>query len=256
MEMDEEKFTSGELMPETEQEDEEESEIKTLVVEVNSIEQVPESIVDQTIGNTRDNQVAESEKEEEEDISIQSYSSFSESSNGECRETENVLFEEAVTLGVEGVKEEEEEEEEEEERFKSTIKKVIEETLLLEDINGEDVKQTHQEEEEDDAKSDAVISEPEKNKMKKEYGYGVQLGIQRNRGNNKIESIMSDCLLLMMCEPKQSMEVSKKTLVCSSTGFILPERKQAKAVKKKKKKEIPEETKIGRNIDKSQHLLL
>ncbi|MCE5167195.1 hypothetical protein HAX54_041994 [Datura stramonium] len=85
---------------------------------------------------------------------------------------------------------------------------------------------------------------------------GYKLGIRRNRENNRIKSIQSNCLLLTMCEPKQFMEVSKETWVFSSTDFILPERKQAKAMKKKKKKEIPEETKIRRSIDKSQHILL
>ncbi|MCD9642090.1 hypothetical protein HAX54_028725 [Datura stramonium] len=127
---DEDKFKSGELTPGAEQEDEEKSEIKALVAEVNSIEQVPESIVDQTTENT----LAESEKEEE-DSSIQSYSSFSESSNGEYSRTENVLSEDAATMGVEegegegeegeGGGGEGEEEEEEEERFKSTIKKQL-----------------------------------------------------------------------------------------------------------------------------------
>ncbi|KAI4333623.1 hypothetical protein L6164_018406 [Bauhinia variegata] len=47
---------------------------------------------------------------------------------------------------------------------------------------------------------------------------------------NKGSSVLPDCLLLMMCEPKLSMEVSKETWVCS-TDFIrwLPE----KPVKKK-----------------------
>ncbi|XP_055802334.1 uncharacterized protein LOC129871450 [Solanum dulcamara] len=191
---DEEKLKCDESTPETEGRDGEESEIKALVAaaEVNSIEQVPESIVDQT----------------NEEISIQSFSSFSEN-------------EEHAIL----------EEDEEDERFKSIIKKVIEETLLLEHIDREDVKQTHHNEE---AKFDAAFSDPEKNKIEKE---------EQN------ESILPDCLLLMMCEPKLSMEVSKETWVCSTT-----ELKQAKTVKKKK--EIPEDPKRRRSIDKSkQHLL-
>ncbi|KAI3929516.1 hypothetical protein MKX01_025684 [Papaver californicum] len=46
-----------------------------------------------------------------------------------------------------------------------------------------------------------------------------------NRNNNKEEDL-PDCLLLMMCEPKLSMEVSKETWVCS-TDFIRcrPERR-------------------------------
>lgn len=179
----EEEVKCDESTPETEKQDEEESEIKP-VVAANSIEQV-----DQTNNHL------------EEDSSIHSFSSFSE-------------YEEDATL----------EEEEEDERFKSIIKKVIEETLLLEHIDKE----------EKEAESDAAVSDLEKIEIEKEQN----------------ESILPDCLLLMMCEPKLSMEVSKETWVCTST-----ELKQAKTVKKKE--EIPEEPKKRRSIDKSkQHLLL
>ncbi|KAH0736022.1 hypothetical protein KY285_011729 [Solanum tuberosum] len=202
---DEEKLKCHELTPETEEHDEEESVIKALVaaaaVEVNAI-------VDQT-----KNQLLESEKKEEETSSIQSFSSFSEN-------------EEDATL----------DEDEEEERFKSIIKKVIEETLLLGHVDREDAKQIHHEEE---AKSDAAFPNNE---------------IEKESRKQQNESILPDCLLLMMCEPKLSMEVSKETWVYSST-----ELKQAKTVtKKKKKNEIPEDPKRRRSIDKSkqQHLLL
>ncbi|XP_050218209.1 uncharacterized protein LOC126668981 [Mercurialis annua] len=48
------------------------------------------------------------------------------------------------------------------------------------------------------------------------------------------QSLLPDCLLLMMCEPKLSMEVSKETWVCS-TDFIrwLPEPSRPPQVKKK-----------------------
>ncbi|KAK6774749.1 hypothetical protein RDI58_029988 [Solanum bulbocastanum] len=203
---DEEKLKCHELTPETEEQDEEESELKILVaaaVEVNSI-------VDQA-----NNQLLESEKkEEEEDSSIQSFSSFSEN-------------EEDETL----------DEDEEEERFKSIIRKVIEETLLLEHIDREDAKLIqHEHREEEEAKSDAAFSNNE-------------IGKESRKQQN--ESILPDCLLLMMCEPKLSMEVSKETWVYSST-----ELKQAKTVTKKN--EIPEDPKRRRSIDKSkqQHLLL
>ncbi|KAL3323287.1 hypothetical protein AABB24_040416 [Solanum stoloniferum] len=199
---DEEKLKCHELTPETEEQDEEESELKTLVaaaVEVNSI-------VDQA-----KNQLLESEKKED-DSSIQSFSSFSEN-------------EEDETL----------DEDEEEKRFKSIIRKVIEETLLLEHIDREDAKQIQHEHKEEEAKSDAAFSNNEIEESRK----------QQN------ESILPDCLLLMMCEPKLSMEVSKETWVYSSTKL-----KQAKTVTKKN--EIPEDPKRRRSIDKSkqQHLLL
>nr|GMC70223.1 eukaryotic translation initiation factor 5B [Ipomoea batatas] len=46
------------------------------------------------------------------------------------------------------------------------------------------------------------------------------------------KEVLPECLLLMMCEPKLSMEVSKETWVCS-TDFIrwLPERQQLKVTK-------------------------
>ncbi|KAJ6724637.1 CHLOROPLAST PROTEIN HCF243-RELATED [Salix viminalis] len=50
-----------------------------------------------------------------------------------------------------------------------------------------------------------------------------QTGEKSKEGNNS-QPLLPDCLLLMMCEPKLSMEVSKETWVCS-TDFIrwLPE---------------------------------
>lgn len=52
-----------------------------------------------------------------------------------------------------------------------------------------------------------------------------------NREENSNSKVLPDCLLLMMCEPKLSMEVSKETWVCS-TDFIrwLPERHAKKVV--------------------------
>ncbi|XP_059277850.1 uncharacterized protein LOC132032050 [Lycium ferocissimum] len=212
----EEKFKSGELTPETEQEDEKESEIKALVeeAEVTSTEQVPQSIVDRTTENIQDNQVLEAEKEEEE-----AKPSFSEA--------------EDATLEVE--------EEEDDERFKSTIKKVIEETILLEHIDIEE-----------DVKFDE--NEIQKEDVVAQVDYPKELRKEQNK------SILPDCLLLMMCEPKLSMEVSKETWVCS-TDFISPEKKQAsKTAVNKNKEVIPERrrsidySKPAQNYSKSQHL--
>ncbi|XP_047336470.1 transcriptional regulator ATRX-like [Impatiens glandulifera] len=49
---------------------------------------------------------------------------------------------------------------------------------------------------------------------------------------NKREMALPDCLLLMMCEPKVSMEVSKETWVCSNDFMqFLPERRRRPANK-------------------------
>ncbi|XP_009595819.1 uncharacterized protein [Nicotiana tomentosiformis] len=189
---DEEKLKSIELEPETEQEDEEKSEINPIVAEINSLGQVEESTIDQTTENIEDNKVTEPEKEEEEEgSSIQSYSSFSENSSESREDTSEAT--------------------EEDETFNSTINKEIEETLLSGHIDED-------EEEEIATKSDVEIAATEKNEVE---------------NGDIIKSVLPDCLLMMMYEPKLSMEVSKETWV-HSTDFILPEReKQAKSVKKR-----------------------
>ncbi|KAF7141879.1 hypothetical protein RHSIM_Rhsim06G0203400 [Rhododendron simsii] len=67
---------------------------------------------------------------------------------------------------------------------------------------------------------------------------------QEERESNDVTPLLPDCLLLMRCEPKLSMEVSKETWVCT-TDFIrwLPGRPQPKAsmdggAEPKKKKRI------------------
>lgn len=65
---------------------------------------------------------------------------------------------------------------------------------------------------------------------------------KEEKGMN-LESNLPDCLLLMMCEPKVSMEVSKETWVCS-TDFIqwLPDRRRVNMRK------LPEEPKKRPNV--------
>ncbi|KAE9458081.1 hypothetical protein C3L33_10014, partial [Rhododendron williamsianum] len=67
---------------------------------------------------------------------------------------------------------------------------------------------------------------------------------QEERESNDVTPLLPDCLLLMRCEPKLSMEVSKETWVCT-TDFIrwLPGRPQPKAsadggAEPKKKKRV------------------
>ncbi|PHT72911.1 hypothetical protein T459_23696 [Capsicum annuum] len=162
--------------------------------------------------------VREPEKEEE-DSSIKSYSSFSENSNGEYIEREN----EGIVAGDDGTLEVVEKDNDE--KFKSMIEKLIEEALLLENIDGEVVQE---------AKSEAVISEPEKKEIKNEYMTDVEHPTESIKQQN--ESILPDCLLLMMYEPKLAMEVSKEKWVCSSNT--------------EKKKEIF----LSEESNKSQHL--
>lgn len=64
----------------------------------------------------------------------------------------------------------------------------------------------------------------ESNGLKRPRPEVKQVKLTEREGSQQ-KSVLPDCLLLMMCEPKLSMEVSKETWVCS-TDFIrwLPER--------------------------------
>ncbi|GLT55662.1 hypothetical protein SLA2020_287630 [Shorea laevis] len=93
------------------------------------------------------------------------------------------------------------------------------------------------EKEEQGAESQAIAEETEEGETERKSDLGHQdteeaAGIGSNEKESQ-QDLLPDCLLLMMCEPKLSMEVSKETWVCS-TDFIrcLPERPPA--VKKKK----------------------
>ncbi|WMV39683.1 hypothetical protein MTR67_033068 [Solanum verrucosum] len=117
--------------------------------------------------------------------------------------------------------------EEEEERFKSTVMKEIEEILMQGNIEMNSTKPQQESEQEEPVQKEEHIEEEKQIKQPKEPE------------NEEKESVLPECLLLMMCEPKLSMEVSKETWVCRR-DFLrwLPERKQHA---KPPKKEIPEE---------------
>lgn len=117
--------------------------------------------------------------------------------------------------------------EEEEERFKSTVMREIEEILMQGNIEMNSTAPQQESEQEELAHNDEQIEEEKQIEQPKEPE------------NEEKESVLPECLLLMMCEPKLSMEVSKETWVCRR-DFLrwLPERKQHA---KPPKKEIPEE---------------
>ncbi|XP_015164603.1 pinin-like [Solanum tuberosum] len=117
--------------------------------------------------------------------------------------------------------------EEEEERFKSTVMREIEEILMQGNIEMNSTTPQQESEQEEQVQNDEQIEEEKQIEQPKEPE------------NEEKESVLPECLLLMMCEPKLSMEVSKETWVCRR-DFLrwLPERKQHA---KPPKKEIPEE---------------
>ncbi|KAL3364452.1 hypothetical protein AABB24_013293 [Solanum stoloniferum] len=117
--------------------------------------------------------------------------------------------------------------EEEEERFKSTVMKEIEEILMQGNVEMNSTAPQQESEQEEPVQKEEHIEEEKQIKQPKEPE------------NEEKESVLPECLLLMMCEPKLSMEVSKETWVCRR-DFLrwLPERKQHA---KPPKKEIPEE---------------
>ncbi|CAL1414319.1 unnamed protein product [Linum trigynum] len=87
--------------------------------------------------------------------------------------------------------------------------------------------------EEEDEEPGNKGSEPDDPKTEGPSPTGQKSKERENNNKNINTPLLPDCLLLMMCEPKLSMEVSKETWVCS-TDFIrwLPEPSRAVAIKK------------------------
>jgi hypothetical protein len=199
----------GHQQEQKDEEEEEEKVVEELLEELNQPEPEtePEALVDpetmednvpilvQDIEDVHENE-PEAELEEEDDEEEPSFSCSSlvsmqseQESESEAQEEE----EEEQEAKVEALAEEEEAEESEEEK----------ETVTHERFEPEEDPKTH--------KNDPGL---EQSKFR---------GSQRKP--ERENSVLPDCLLLMMCEPKLSMEVSKETWVCS-TDFIrwLPER--------------------------------
>nr|XP_027122063.1 uncharacterized protein LOC113739006 [Coffea arabica] len=77
---------------------------------------------------------------------------------------------------------------------------------------------------------------------------------EEKENSSSSSNTLPECLLLMMCEPKLSMKVSKETWVCS-TDFVrwLPERRPAAAVTNQKLVNAPEDPKMEVSCTDSNH---
>nr|GMC74697.1 FK506-binding protein 5-like isoform X2 [Ipomoea batatas] len=134
----------------------------------------------------------------------------------ECEE----VGEQNVVSSV-NLEEEKEEDSEEETTMEMEVVSSEEEKAELnpEEEEGKELEVEHQQEDEDSdlASADSQIDEQ---------------NTENVEAINPISEEEEKCLLLMMCEPKLSMEVSKETWVCS-TDFIrwLPEKQQLKVIK-------------------------
>ncbi|XP_059282468.1 uncharacterized protein LOC132036209 [Lycium ferocissimum] len=252
------KLETCELAAQIEQE---ETKIESFVAEIESQMEENEDI--------EDNQVRELEEGEGEEMSILSHSSLLENSDTGTIQIEDEEVVELVT--------EEASLEEEEERFKSTIMKEIQEILLgssdqiesslcqsmnmphpavqgvgqirvealprkSEDFWEDSRMGTQQESEYEEQEEDTPFTEPVQNEDQNKEGKQSEVEYPKEPEKEEKESVLPDCLLLMMCEPKLSMEVSKETWVCRR-DFLrwLPERKSQQVKPPLKKEIIPEE---------------
>lgn len=217
-----------ELAAEMEQQ---EAKIESFVAEVESREEV---------NQMEDNQVRETEEKGEEKMTITSHSSWLE-----IEDEELVLVTEEAAL------------EEEEERFKSIIMKEIQELLMLGNTEMNST-MSHQASEHEEQHTPYIVTR--KNEDQNEEEKQIEQQQPKEPENEEKESVLPECLLLMMCEPKLSMEVSKETWVCRR-DFLrwLPERKQP--VKQHKKDVAEEQPKRRRSTDtkptehRSKHML-
>ncbi|PIN15722.1 hypothetical protein CDL12_11618 [Handroanthus impetiginosus] len=99
---------------------------------------------------------------------------------------------------------------------------------------GEDGETTHFEDQEEEEEEEQTAEIPARESEIKNPENQELVTSDEEPKKEKESPVLPDCLLLMMCEPKLSMEVSKETWVCS-TDFIrwMPERprKATKATK-------------------------
>ncbi|MFQ6650589.1 hypothetical protein Gotur_022786 [Gossypium turneri] len=116
----------------------------------------------------------------------------------------------------------------------------IEELHLAEEENvngnGEEGREEQTKAEEDEEEDSTVEEEEEgeTSQERSELEYPETDPENESKESESQDKLLPDCLLLMMCEPKLSMEVSKETWVCS-TDFIrwLPEKRKQQVVKPK-----------------------
>ncbi|KAM3396037.1 hypothetical protein P3S68_005043 [Capsicum galapagoense] len=222
MEIEEEEHETCELAADIEVEVDK---IESLVAEFESLERV--------------NRTEDSEQMEqgEEKLNVSSHSSLLENSK-EDEELELVTEEAKLEL--------------EEERFKSFIMKEIEEILMLEstEMNSAMSQQQSEQDEQSEENTPIVVQNDEQIEDEK------QIEQPKEPENEEKESVLPECLLLMMCEPKLSMEVSKETWVCRR-DFLrwLPERKQQAKPPKKELPEDPPKRRRSTDSKPSKHML-
>ncbi|GAB4846507.1 hypothetical protein Ancab_025512 [Ancistrocladus abbreviatus] len=140
----------------------------------------------------------------------------------EEEEEDQVVFEEETILDQETSCRESIEEERENEE-----KKHLESQETMTQKRSEENKTTHPGTESEKLREEADNCEEKEEENEQETKEATARGNKKHEEERESSSALPDCLLLMMCEPKLSMEVSKETWVCS-TDFIrwLPERHQ------------------------------
>ncbi|CAK9182965.1 unnamed protein product [Ilex paraguariensis] len=255
----EEKLQINGGLQDTEQSKQEEEEMEvnqTLVEEENEIAgSSSEAIVDlENAENEEDDSVPVMEE-----VSRASYPSSSVQSDEEQEAEPKEL--EAAALA-------EDSEPEEEERSladESTLEKETQENYLdkeeettmsqeRDEAEEDETQDTHEPEEED--KQEGTESEESESESHKTQL--VERESHQAKKQQRESSVLPDCLLLMMCEPKLSMEVSKETWVCS-TDFIRwqPTEKKSQVNPKdgpdESKKRVSSESNISSNPALSVH---
>ena len=140
---------------------------------------------------------------------------------------EEANFSSSTLVSIHSEQESEAQALEEEEEQEAKVEALAEDEDEEESLSGtpweDEETVTHERFEPEEEEYDPNTHEKEPGMEESKFGESQQRKPERER--ERESSVLPDCLLLMMCEPKLSMEVSKETWVCS-TDFIrwLPER--------------------------------
>ncbi|KAK6934213.1 hypothetical protein RJ641_034368 [Dillenia turbinata] len=181
------------------------------------------------------NQEQQLEEEEQAEEELQNCTTLEESSGIICSLVENISDKEKLVEDGRKNREDCELTRESKDSVADAVSEPETQEALEEEKDKSNSKQeTHEEEEKKEEEgsltqqlqTESSTSEEEGEREKSEERENVEVEVERESSTSSSTSKLSpDCLLLMMCEPKLSMEVSKETWVCS-TDFIrwLPDR--------------------------------
>ncbi|XVF70122.1 hypothetical protein PTKIN_Ptkin11bG0137000 [Pterospermum kingtungense] len=182
--------------------------------EANEEQEIPE-----TEAETEAEESLERSLKEKKIIECQEEENEAEEDQHESSMKEEILTQVSSDLEGENVPQTEEENEDGLEQDQEENAEAEEENVRAKEEDGQAVVEEEEEEESSTSTVEEKETETSQERSELECPKAREPDPEDESNSKEREYLLPDCLLLMMCEPKLSMEVSKETWVCS-TDFI------------------------------------